>query len=351
TCGLRALLLAGSLARYEGSWLPHPRRTVLLGDAEWICLVPDASALPPAAMLRFWERLAAIRLRAQGIEAQVTLTAAHERYLRRLPAHIFGYELLQCGRVVRGDGDVLRQAPAMAPAAIPPADAWRLLTNRLVELLPHVFNEAPRKAEPQAAYPWVKLVLDLATSYLVFTGGYAPTYQARCRKLMERGPARGDGILTPEFLGQVEAATAWKLAPKPAAAEIFLSPDFRDAALARAEALWNWELRWLTHSPAGTSRRELWQRWLGQQPLSTRLRGWASAVRHGGAGPGAWPRWLQLAQRASPRHCVYEAAIALAFAPREAAAVCRHCLPLPPRSDLSASVLDNYYRLVASTRA
>ena len=44
--GLRAVVLTGSLARGEGTWLHDGSRVRLAGDADFLCVFDDHAALP-----------------------------------------------------------------------------------------------------------------------------------------------------------------------------------------------------------------------------------------------------------------------------------------------------------------
>lgn len=353
---LRALVLAGSMARRESGWLLGSGGAILLGDAELLCVLQDRAPWPqPAERMAWRERLQA-RLWREGLQASVSLTPVRARYLRTLPPHLFGYELRTTGRVLWGDPHVLDEAPQFQVSDLPREDAWRLLTNRLIELLPSAAASEPPRT-PQQVYPWVKLYLDMATSYLLFAGAYAPSYRVRSQRMRAQFEAQGrdnPGWVTSALVAQVEACTAWKLDPHADITTLFRR-GFRAHALAAARQLWLWELQQLTGSPA-VEASVLWQRWLHQHSFAARLRGWASAVRHDGLpSPRYWPRWLRLAAHATPRHCVYEAAWTLLWrdrlaSPPRAAALLP--LPQPPgTTGLASAVLANYQRLVAQTRA
>lgn len=353
---LRALVLAGSMARRESGWLLGEGGAVLLGDAELLCVLPDHARWPRPEQRMAWRERLQARLQRDGLQASVSLTPVRARYLRTLPPHLFGYELRTTGRVLWGDPHVLEEAPQFQVCDLPREDAWRLLANRLMELLPSAVAAAPPRT-PQQVYPWVKLYLDMATSYLLFAGAYAPSYcsrSQRMRALFDAQRTGHPGCVTSALVAQVEACTAWKLDPHADIATLFRS-GFRADALTAARQLWLWELQQLTSSPPADAS-VLWQRWLHRHPLAARLRGWASAVRHDGLpSPRYWPRWLLLAAHATPRHCIYEAAWALLWhdrrhPPRGAAALLP--LPQPPgTAGLASAVLANYQRLVAQTRA
>jgi hypothetical protein len=91
--------------------------------------------------------------------------------------------------------------------------------------------------------------------------------------------------------------------------------SWREAAW-EARRLWRWELSRLTGASADLSDRRLRELWMRRQPLASRARGWAYAVRRHGWHRSwrHWPRWARLARRGSPRHWIYGAATELLFA-------------------------------------
>ena len=119
--------------------------------------------------------------------------------------------------------------------------------------------------------------------------------------------------------------------------------------------------------------------WMGRQPWSGRVRGWAHVVRARGwhrSWP-LWPRWLRQASLGSPRHLVYRAASTLVFELRATAGQRRQVSDLRRLADdlplatwqgrrasdsiaghasdsigaLAGAVLANYKSFVMETRA
>jgi hypothetical protein len=379
---LRAIVLTGSLARGEGTFREEGAGMRLLGDAELFLVFRDGASLPRDAETEALARMVEARI-AGTVACTLSLGAVGPDYLRRLAPHIFAYELRTCGEVLWGDPEVLDLVPAFAPAAIPLEDAWRLVANRMVEYL-DVAGElgAPRLRDGTPAhYKTVKLYLDLATSLLLFAGAYAPTYRERAARLdrLAAGGGRPDlPVGLDQLAERVEECTRIKLGHAAGAGPGDL--DWQ-GAIAATRRIWRWELaRLLGSDPAAAADdrvtdEALLGRWLGQQPVTDRLRGWLSAGRRLGWRQAA-ARWAAARRRgchASPRYCVYAAASALFFrlpelcqTPALAARAdlecgvarrwlpvwpARHAAETPAWRAVAAATSWNYRVLLESTRA
>ena len=215
-------------------------------------------------------------------------------------------------------------------------------------------------------YRTVKLVLDTATSLLVFVGGYKPTYAERSVSLRELAGSRGAAewpFPARAFADAVVDCTEWKLSGRP---PVGASRAFWGRAVAYAQALWAWELARLLKAgnqlPAGVLMRQ----WMQRQPVGDRVRSWASVLRRSGwlRSLGYWPRWVRLALRGSPRYLVYSAAGDLLFSvdsvPSTTVRRIHRCLPvvshMPDAASsgirhLATDILENYYRFLVETSA
>jgi len=308
---VRALVLTGSIARDEATWVRDAGYWKLLGDADFFLVFQDRIPAEPA--VQGVAREVETVLRSKNIAADIGLAAVEGGYFRKLPPHIATYELRTCGRVVAGEQGILSLVPAFQAAEISLEDAWRLLANRIIELIEAVAVSG----DPQSAaarYRSVKLLLDMATSYLVFTGRYLPTYGERASALQEMAEQATDaGAPFPlaEFAGVVTACTNFKVGSGPYPRTV--TGLFHDA-VNYAEGLWRWELSRLTGTRADCPNSELMERWMALQPLSVRLRGWASLLRRSGwlRSWRQWPRWARLLL-ASPRYWVYGSAAEILF--------------------------------------
>jgi hypothetical protein len=274
---------------------------------------------------------------------------------------------------VWGDPDVLAHVPTVATADIDRVDAWRLLCNRLVEQLDSVAraDTAEGSLDPALRYPTAKLWLDMATSLLVFTGGYAPTYRERANNLSAlaaQPPALSDAFDLPRFASRVRACTRFKLGVG-TAADLDATGSWREAVV-QARELWRWELLRLTGAPADASDRALRERWMRRQRLASRARGWAYAARRHGWHRSwrQWPRWARLGRRGSPRDWIYAAATELLFAlaipaggttghrPLALGDVARslpvyHAAARGGWREMATQIYDGYRTLVVETRA
>lgn len=316
---LKALILTGSLARDEATLLPEEYGWRFLGDAEFLLIFRDRVPLPNKLSTRTLQEDIEASMFQAGISGQVNLSAAHAAYLRRLRPDIFAYELRHCGQVIWGDNEILEDIPHFSPAGIPLEDGWRLLSNRMLEHL-ETFEEArqkPKVLSHQVFYRTVKLHLDMATSFLVFTGKYAPTYAERAQCLAALAEEPCDSAKMPfdlrRFSQQVMECTEWKISAskrsRSLSSSFFSKPGFVwwEEAVGYAENLWRWELERLTHQGGQVAAEELLKCWMRRQNFPRRLQGWLFVARDQGwlRSSKQWPRWVRLAWRASPRYWMY----------------------------------------------
>jgi hypothetical protein len=309
---LRALVLTGSLARREASIDATEHQVRVVGDAEFVIVLDEAAKLPDGSETRRLANELSRALAARGIQCHVTLAEVHPTYLRRLGPDIFAYELQSCGEVVRGDDGVLSEIPRFSTADLSKEDAWRLLSNRMIEHLGDLAKTAAADHEPGAGvrYGIVKLSLDTATSLLVFLGAYEPTYRLRAERLASLAP---DGpadlpVSLPELAARVATFTRWKLDVP--AAHLPLSWEDWRKTVEQASALWGWEMARLCGGDPDGPAEALWQGCARRQGALQRLRGWAHVARAQGwqSGRGDWLRWIRLGAVASPRYWVYRVA-------------------------------------------
>jgi hypothetical protein len=316
---LRAVVLTGSVARNEGTVVRNDRGSSMLGDAEFLLVFDERTQLPNTETLRVVAAKLEERIAQRGMRGAICLSAVHPGYLRRLSPSIFAYELLTNGKVVHGEPSILSLVPRFSPDQIPREDAWRLLANRMLEQLDDIDEilDGGSVLSSRLQYRTVKLYLDMATSLLVFSGCYAPTYRQRAVRLRALAKSGRSTLAWPfpieRFADSVARCTQWKLNPE--RSELEEGRGFLDQAINDARALWRWELAQLTGLRPDTSVDMLMRQWAGRQKMSERLRGWASLVRREGwlRSLPAWPRWLRLAARCSPRYAIYRAGALLFF--------------------------------------
>lgn len=313
--GLRAVVLTGSLARGEGTVTVEGGHSVVLGDAEFLLVFADYAKLPPTQAIA---RAIHSGLRDVGVVCPITLSPVHADYLRALRPAVFAYELRSCGRVIWGDPHVLHLIPEFPAADIPEEDGWRLLCNRLIEQLEIVpeLDRSTVAVSKQDLYPTVKLYLDMATSLLVFTGSYEPTYRGRSQRLTDLAGRDGRSEAYPfqleHFAEIIALCTRWKLngGAGPVPEEISWY-----SAVERARRLWRWELAHMAQASVALPDHELLATLLGRQSVGERARGWLHVLRRLGWHRSwrLWPRWARLVGHGSPRYLIYEAACQTLF--------------------------------------
>ena len=310
---LRAIVLTGSMARGEATYVKVAGGWKTLGDCEVVLVFEPREPLLGLSQAAQVGREIELRLEQRCIACSVGLSAVHPRYLVNLQPHIYSYELRNCGRVLWGDSGILTLVPSFSPRDIPLEDAWRMVCNRMIEQLAIAKEGAQTepRLDSQADYRTIKLCLDLATSFLLFCGEYVPTYQGRCDRLQllsGKLPPR-DNLPFPlqPFATLIQNLTRCKLSPTPES----LNDDssLRPAVWDYAQRLWRWELRQLTGEAEGVPNSCLLRRWMRFQPFSQRIRGWASLARRQGWFQSwrEWPHWVRLGMKCSPRYCVYAA--------------------------------------------
>jgi hypothetical protein len=380
---LRSIILSGSLARDEGTFINEGDAWTALGDAEFFLIFDEAHALPGTSVTASAARNIEGRLGVQGINTHVELSAVHPEYLRKLPPYILTFELMTKGVIIWGDHSVLSLIPPFASTDIVLEDAWRLLANRIVEQLDLLATPKP-PLDATALFPHyrtVKFFLDMATSLLVFLRAYQPTYRQRAealRLLVDRLPATQTlPFSIRDFTQIVSACTRFKLQQ---AARVSLedqaSVPLWEEAVSYARQLWRWELAQLTGCQRDLSDSEAMRRWMRLQPWMKRFRGWAYVLRKCGWHKSwrHWPHWLGRARHASPRYWVYAAASELFFRFPELMRTGQHesrrqsgwrelrsSLPVPGEPDsgsgnqswkeLASQVVWNYREFVRMTRA
>lgn len=313
---VEAVVLTGSLARGEATIGRHGDHWEVLGDVECVVVLRRAVRLPSASVHAALQETVENGLKARGVRSHVSMAVVHAAYLERLEPSVFAYELRECGQVLSGDGSVLTLVPEFRAGDIPREDAWRLLCNRLIEYLETLVS-GERGHEGQ--YRVIKLYLDMATSFLVFAQAYAPTYQARARRLNELAVRSSPPVDVPlpleAFAARVDECTRLKLG----------NPDRHDMVaragserlgicwpdtLAWARGLWRWELARLVEASNDLSDDVLIARLMRRQPARQRIRGWVHVMREQGWTRSwrQWGRWLRLGIQGSPRYHVYAAA-------------------------------------------
>lgn len=312
---LRAIILTGSMARDEEIVVSHGPGDKVLGDAEFLLVFDENIPLPGAGTIEPLCIQLQEELHRQAIICPISIAEIHAEFLSRLRPHIFSFELRENGKVLSGDTTVLSLIGRFEKGDIPRGDAWRLLSNRIIEQLAIIASLSDvADPLPIAAFAQTsKLVLDSATSLLVFVGHYAPNYRRR-QELLSNWAAYAQPTVPfspATFAHTVASVTRWRLGESsehPTATFEFLL-----TAIEWAQELWVWELRCLTGLGKSSEPQDVMFEWMRLQPRLEQLRGWLYVLRSQKWARSwrQWPRWIGLARRSSPRYCIYAAAAKL----------------------------------------
>lgn len=280
------IILTGSLSRGEGSLTRDCDGKVRwLSDVE--CLVAFEDDCPISREVRAALEDAAQRLtdrsHAQATGPKIQLTAIRASSIATMRPSIFKRELLQHGKLIwtRSPG-VFLACDSESDAAIPRQDALRLLSNRIMELIPPRLKLADGTPDNAPAYALNKFWLDAGTSLSVFLNCYQPNYAERSR-------AVGD-YLTSNFHSlnlrtarhvarKVCEATNVKLGRAPLELDV-TERDFADAAGVGAD-LWYWQTDQLLSLAAPSDSadwREIAARLRRLQTTRQRIRDWSRLV-------------------------------------------------------------------------
>jgi hypothetical protein len=247
-----SLVLTGSAARGEATIGKTEEGWKLSGDVEFLVVVGRTSERADSRAVAQIKQQAAKKLRTQGVDVAIDIAVATPSYFQALPPHIFSNELRSCGKIVAGDLTVLGLIPKIAAQEISREDAWRLLCNRMIEQLSFVndLENSTTELTPRLHYATVKLYLDMATSYLVFTGHYAPTYQERAVRLTALAAQSKERAPFPlaKFASRVVECTSWKLSGDEETCN--RSIEFWHEGISYMRRLWRWEMIQMTE---GTS--------------------------------------------------------------------------------------------------
>jgi predicted nucleotidyltransferase len=318
---LVGVVLTGSFARGEGTVVPVERHLRVLGDIEFLVILPrgrDYRALRPT--LAGWGRQVSQALGEQRVRVDVEFGPAEEAYLRRRARpSIFVYDLRRHGRVVWGPPDLLTRIPPFGTGDIPREDALHLVFNRAIEQLDAWDRVGTLSGEAllDVAYQRLKLRLDLAGSALAFAGRHVSTYAERPRAfaaLLADTPALAM-LLPASFTDELEHAARAKLTPTlddvlpdaaPAGPRAWVRAEIRRAVPAVAAVL-RWELGQLLGGDAPLP--SLLERWVRAQPWRRRARPWAKLALHPMPSPVPLSvrRAARLAAHSTPRALTYAA--------------------------------------------
>jgi hypothetical protein len=332
SCQITALILTGSIARGEGSFMRGKKgRVRLLGDVEFLLVAKDPAQARELAQKV--ERIFSDILRGIGIDPDVDVGSVTPEYFKNLKPHIFAVELKEHGKVLVGDSTILALIPDFGSEDIPRWDALHLLFNRMVEHMGAYEGLIHGNARDiqKANYMNLKLTLDLGGSLLVFKNNYKPTYKERAAVITDAVMAIEEVHTRSKLAALPEDLKYWtsvKFNPvtdevmrwdgNPAKLELFREKvkNRFTAITEMMQALWIWEMNHYLGAGWTNDYHALLKAYLKTEGFRLRMRGWAKWTlrnRRGGKKVKEQFRLLRVFRKGSPRTLIYACAALLYF--------------------------------------
>jgi hypothetical protein len=224
--GLRSLLLGGSFARGEGTFLQRRGHWAPYKDYDLFAVVDPRHARAAALAVSGFRQAAYEHLDYPPYDEespspgqfQISLAVVPINALPRLPHDLSNAELKLMGRVIWGED--VRGRIRSDPRLIPPASGLRPVLNKLVGLVEQWGTWINDRSEPDPevrlaiAYDQAKMVLDLAGALLLlrhsWTAGYAARNDVLCAE-EARGPVLAE---IGRIASRAQEALEFKLRPR-----------------------------------------------------------------------------------------------------------------------------------------
>ncbi len=329
---VHAVVLTGSMARGEGSACMRKEGSVrVYGDIEMLVVFDDTEDMAEhASRLKALGKDVTGKLKDMGVLCDVEYGPAPRKYFAHIRPHIFGFELKKHAKVLWGDESVLDLIPDMKEVDIPVEDAWMLLSNRVVEQLLCLDGaisgvSVDATVDEAVLYNHCKMILDLATSILVFTGMYRASYEERATMIDRAVRAIGNDETRDALAGFPDKVRFWteaKLDPVLLSEYATCGPTSGRGSLdlwlelvPLVRAVWTWETNLLTGGRWELDPRRLAERVLSSEGFLRRLKGWARLAlnREVSKTPAFFRKMTGGIFRGSPRYLVYISSILLYF--------------------------------------
>lgn len=316
------IILTGSLSRGEATLTREDDGKVRwLSDVECLIVFSDNCLISRdvrAALKDAAERVTD-QARRGAKNLKIQLSGIRAGSITNMRPSIFKCELLEHGKLIwaRPQG-IHWTCDRDGDAAVPQQDALRLLSNRIMELIPPRLKLSDGIQDTDLAYALNKFWLDAGTSLSVFLNCYRPSYAERAQKLNDfltsNGHSLGPG--SAHYVARrVCEATDVKLGRARLKLDI-TEQDFAEAAGIGSD-LWYWQTDQLlsqTARPDTPGWYEIAPRLRRLQTPGQRMRDWARlAISTRGIQVPAISGVWQVLRAGSPGSAIYAAGCLLQF--------------------------------------
>jgi len=208
-------VLTGAMTRGEGSCESTEQGTLVYSDYDLLVVLKDRKDFPEAQVVfPRMARAVSDTLREKGLCSHVDFAPITRDHFLSMKPSMFSLEVAEHGKVVWGDGDVLRDMERPDPARIPVEDALILVFNRTAS---HLSMADSLRFENDAEFPFAfyhngKIFLDIVSCILVLERKYRPTYRGRLDEISRLVNWRISRL--PGILEDASFWTEYKLNPR-----------------------------------------------------------------------------------------------------------------------------------------
>jgi predicted nucleotidyltransferase len=273
---VRSIILTGSLARGEGSISRHETTYFLHSDIEFL-VVGSTN-----------RRLDRLKVMSESIKNDISNSLTEEFvskieidlgvvgrdfFQQKMRPSIFAFDLTRFGKVVYGEIDIIKSKYFFPAQDIPQEDALELLMNRAIELM---CLNGSRCSEKNPAYSLNKILLDMAGSFLAFTGQYVAPYAKRANALSTLTNTTNwpfSDIPFSEFIQYLQRAVEWKILPDTQPTWSNLIIEKRPEIEIWLSSMILWEIRQM-HGNDEKSSKDIIELYKSREQLKDVLKGW-----------------------------------------------------------------------------
>lgn len=324
-----AIILTGSFSRGEGSVYKHDGKLIVLGDIEFLIYFKHSANNLQQRLAELSNNYSKL-LKNNNIECKIDFGFITDAFFSRIKPTIFAIELLESGKVLWGDKNLLKRFNHIRKEEIKIIDGFYLISNRMIELLKgldYIFKEDILLE--QAAYANIKMLLDIPTAILTVKSKFVTGYINRLNILIEECEYTEFQIFENKddwnnLIKDIKFWTEYKIRPIPLK-DIYKKKfpkwsdtPFKDQVLffwlklvPIVKIIWEWQIKSISSKERlHSNQRDLL---FNLQSRKEIIRDWIKLfIKYAKFSSGVSIDWTYFL-KASPRHLIYKSASELYF--------------------------------------